>query len=73
MFGDSQDKKKSSDSNGIPKTSSRGNMDEYEAVRSIVSSNPGLLSRVLEKIRSHRASTSIDGKPQAKNSGQENK
>ncbi len=73
MFGDSQDKKKSSDNNGIPKSSPRGNMDEYEAVRSIVSSNPGLLSRVLEKIRSHRASKSNDGKSQAKNNGQEKK
>lgn len=73
MFGDSRDKKKSTENNGIPKTSPRGNMDEYEAVRSIVSSNPGLLSRVLEKIRSHRASKSSDGKLPPKNNSQEKK
>jgi hypothetical protein len=73
MFGDSQDKKKSPENQGIPKSSPRGNMDEYEAVRSIVSSDPGLLSRVLEKIRSHRASKSGDSKSQVKNNGQEKK
>ncbi len=39
---------------GLPKKSSRGNMDEYEAVRTIVAENPGLLMRVLDKIRSSR-------------------
>jgi|LakMenEpi03Aug12_release.lakeMendotaPanAssembly.Ray.scaffolds.fasta_scaffold3059105_1 hypothetical protein len=41
-------------SGGIAKSSHRGNMDEYEAVRTIVSENPGLLMRVLEKIRAAR-------------------
>jgi hypothetical protein len=53
MFGESNKKKKSEDQ-GILKTSPRGNMDEFEAVSSIVTSNSGLLSRVLEKIRSQR-------------------
>lgn len=53
MFSDSKNKK-NSESSGIPQSSIRGNMDEYEAVRSIVSGNPGLLTRVLEKLRSNR-------------------
>lgn len=57
--------------NGIPKSTHRGNMDEYEAVRTIVSENPGLLMRVLDKIRSAR-----DGqgavKTSASNKGGEN-
>ena len=38
-------------------------MDEYEALRTIVSENPGLMNRVLEKIRVHRAMNSSDNDP----------
>jgi hypothetical protein len=55
MFGQSGNNKKKEDSDAIQKKSARGNMDEYEAMRTIVSENPGLLNRVLEKIRVHRA------------------
>ena len=53
MFGQSGKKNNESQS-GIQKTSARGNMDEYEALRTIVAENPGLLMRVLEKIRAAR-------------------
>lgn len=62
MFGDSNSKKKSNDNQGVLKTSPRGNMDEFEAVSSIVTSNTGLLSRVLEKIRSNRRESQNPGK-----------
>lgn len=66
MFGDSNNKKKSNDNQGVLKTSPRGNIDEFEAVSSIVTSNTGLLSRVLEKIRSHRRDVQNPGKTTAK-------
>ncbi len=56
MFGGSRKKEKENQS-GIQKTSSRGNMDEYEALRTIVAENPGLLMRVLEKLRAARDSS----------------
>lgn len=53
--------KNSRDQNaGIPQSSSRGNMDEYEAVRTIVAENPGLLMRVLDKIRAARSASAND-------------
>lgn len=73
MFGDSGDKKKPTENQGIPKSSARGNMDEYEAVRTIIATNPGLLTRVLEKIRSQRSSKNSDGKSVDKKTAQEKK
>jgi hypothetical protein len=55
MFGQSGSKKKKEDNEGLAVKSARGNMDEYEALRTIVAENSGLLSRVLEKIRIQRA------------------
>ncbi len=55
MFGQSGNKKKKEDNEGLAVKSARGNMDEYEALRTIVAENTGLLSRVLEKIRIQRA------------------
>jgi hypothetical protein len=55
MFSGSR-KKNNENESGIQKTSARGNMDEYEALRTIVAENPGLLMRVLEKIRAARDS-----------------
>jgi hypothetical protein len=63
MFGQSNSNKKKEDHDGLQKKSSRGNMDEYEALRTIVSENPGLMNRVLEKIRVHRAMNSSDNDP----------
>jgi hypothetical protein len=51
VFGQSGNSKKKDDGDAVQKKSIRGNMDEYEALRTIVSENPGLLTRVLEKIR----------------------
>jgi hypothetical protein len=53
MFGT---KKKQSDANSskVMQQSSRGNMDEFEALRTIIAENTGLLNRVLEKIRIQR-------------------
>jgi hypothetical protein len=53
MFG-AKKKKSDADAAGVMQKSSRGNMDEYEALRTIVSENAGLLNRVLEKIKIHR-------------------
>ena len=55
MFGSSNNKKKKDESDGLATKSSRGNMDEYEALRTIIAENVGFLSRVLEKIRVQRA------------------
>jgi hypothetical protein len=55
MFGQSKNNKKRDEQDGIQKKSARGNMDEYEALRTIVAENPGLFSRVLEKIKIYRA------------------
>jgi hypothetical protein len=63
MFGQSGNSKKKDDSDAIQKKSARGNMDEYEAMRTIVSENPGLMTRVLEKIRVHRAMNSAASDP----------
>jgi hypothetical protein len=54
MFG-TKKKKVSTSTSSIMQTSSRGNMDEYEALRTIVSENSGLLQRVLDKIKFLRA------------------
>jgi hypothetical protein len=53
MFG-AKSKKKEEQAAGLMQKSSRGNMDEYEALRTIVAENAGLLARVLEKIRIQR-------------------
>ena len=58
MFGNSGKKKAEND--GLAVKSARGNMDEYEALRTIVAENVSLLSRVLEKIRIHRT---MNGSP----------
>lgn len=62
MSSDSNNKKKSGENQGVLKTSPRGNMDEFEAVSSIVTSNSGLMSRVLEKIRVQRRDSQTPGK-----------
>ena len=56
MFG-AKKKKNDADASGVMQKSSRGNMDEYEALRTIVAENAGLLNRVLEKIKIHRTLT----------------
>lgn len=66
MSGDSNNKKKSGDNQGVLKTSPRGNMDEFEAVSSIVTSNSGLMSRVLDKIRMQRRDSQSPGKSSTK-------
>lgn len=48
-------------------------MDEYEAMRTIVSENPGLLNRVLEKIRIHRAMNPSENDPIKKASTNDDK
>jgi hypothetical protein len=55
MFGQSNNKKKKDENEGLAVKSARGNMDEYEALRTIIAENAGLLARVLEKIKVHRA------------------
>jgi hypothetical protein len=62
MSSDSNNKRKSVENQGVLKTSPRGNMDEFEAVSSIVTSNSGLLSRVLDKIRFQRRDSQTPGK-----------
>lgn len=62
MSSDSNNKRKSVENQGVLKTSPRGNMDEFEAVSSIVTSNSGLMSRVLEKIRIQRRDNQTPGK-----------
>jgi hypothetical protein len=54
MANHSENRKKSEGIAGLAQRSSRGNMDEYEALRTIVAENPGLLMRILEKIRTAR-------------------
>jgi hypothetical protein len=63
MFGQSKSNKKREDNEAVQKKSARGNMDEYEALRTIVAENPGLFNRVLEKIRVHRAMNSSENDP----------
>lgn len=53
MFG-AKKKKATADAAGVMQKSTRGNMDEYEALRTIIAENSGLLIRVLEKIKIHR-------------------
>ncbi len=53
MFG-AKTKKKEDDTSRIMQKSTRGNMDEYEALRTVVAENTGLLVRILEKIRVQR-------------------
>jgi flagellar basal body rod protein FlgF len=55
MFGSNNNKKKSDENASLATSSARGNMDEYEALRTIVAENAGLLGRVFEKIRKTRA------------------
>jgi hypothetical protein len=55
MFGSNNKKKSGKESEGLATSSSRGNMDEYEALRTIIAENPGLLLRVFDKIRVARA------------------
>jgi hypothetical protein len=62
MSSDANNKRKSGEHQGVLKTSPRGNMDEFEAVSSIVTSNSGLLSRVLDKIRVQRRDNQTPGK-----------
>ena len=61
MFG-VKSKKKEDDANALMQKSARGNMDEYEALRTIIAENQGLFTRVLEKIRTHRAMSSMGAK-----------
>lgn len=53
MFGV---KKKQNEANNskVMQQSARGNMDEFEALRTVIAENTGLLNRVLEKIRIQR-------------------
>ena len=53
MFGGKK-KKADADNAGVMQKSARGNMDEYEALRTIVAENTGLMNRVMEKIKIHR-------------------
>lgn len=73
MFGTSNNKKKSAENQGVLKTSPRGNVDEFEAVTSIVTSNSGLLSRVLDKIRMQRRELQSSEKSASKNADQAKK
>lgn len=73
MPADLENKKKSANSQTVPKSSPRGNMDEYEAVREIVTTNPGLLNRVLEKIRSQRSPKATAEKVAPKTASQDKK
>lgn len=62
MFGNK--KKKADDANsGVMQKSARGNMDEYQALRTIIAENQGLLVRVLEKIRIQRTLSGKTPKP----------
>ncbi len=63
MFG-AKTKKKEENSNGVMQKSTRGNMDEFEALRTIVSENAGLLARVLDKIRIQRTLSGKGPKPE---------
>lgn len=54
LFGKNDQKHRSGSKDGLAKKTARGNMDEYEALRTIVNDNPGLLARVLDKIRQIR-------------------
>ena len=65
MFG-AKSKKKEDASNGVMKKSTRGNMDEFEALRTIVSENPGLMARILDKIRIQRTLSGKGPKPEEK-------
>lgn len=62
MFG-AKSKKKDDDNSKVMQKSTRGNMDEYQALRTIVAENPGILTRVLEKIRVQRALSGWVAKP----------
>lgn len=73
MFGTPNNKKKSAENQGVLKTSPRGNMDEFEAVTSIVTSNSGLFSRVLDKIRMQRRELQSSEKSAPKNADQAKK
>ncbi len=55
MFGSNNSKKKGDENATLATSSARGNMDEYEALRTIVAENSGLLNRVFDKIRKTRA------------------
>lgn len=62
MFG-AKKKKTDEDAAGVMQKSARGNMDEYEALRTIVAENAGLMNRVLEKIKIHRTLAGTINKP----------
>lgn len=55
MFGSNNSKKKGEENAALATSSARGNMDEYEALRTIIAENNGLLNRVFDKIRKTRA------------------
>jgi hypothetical protein len=44
-------KDEKSERKGLPTDSPRGNMDELESLRTIISENPRLMTKVLEKIK----------------------
>lgn len=69
MFGGKK-KQSERDQDTIMQKSARGNMDEYEALRTIVAENAGLLTRVLDKIRIQRT---LSGKsPKAESAAPQN-
>lgn len=72
MFG-AKKKKENSDNAGVMQKSTRGNMDEYEALRTIVAENTGLLNRVMEKIRIQRTLSGLPkkGEVSAEETGKE--
>ncbi|MCX6116552.1 MAG: hypothetical protein NT027_03350 [Proteobacteria bacterium] len=78
MFG-AKTKKKEEQAAGLMQKSARGNMDEYEALRTIVAENSALLSRILDKIRVHRtlsgktSSSKVEEKKQGSNEGKGDK
>ncbi|MCX6125572.1 MAG: hypothetical protein NTV34_12635 [Proteobacteria bacterium] len=69
MFGVKR-KKADENSSSVMQKSARGNMDEYEALRTIVAENPGILTRVMDKIRIQRTLSGKGSKPGAQASSE---
>jgi hypothetical protein len=62
MFGSNSNKKKGDENATLATSSARGNMDEYEALRTIVAENSSLLNRVFDKIRKARSMSTATSK-----------
>jgi len=72
MFGGKNKRSEKAD-DGLMQKSKRGNMDEYEALRTIIAENSGLLARVLEKIRVQRGLSQKNPKAEAPKSDEKKK